>query len=67
MARCMRKRVSFKAHGKRVTFMARKGACGHPKTKAQRNIAAAGRACTGEGKVGGAKRTRCLKSWFRKH
>jgi hypothetical protein len=37
-----------------------------PKTKAQKKIAAAGRACAGTGKIGGASRTKCLRDFFRK-
>lgn len=45
---------SFKAHK-----------CG-AKTKAQKKIAAAGRACAGTGKIGGKARSACLRKFFRK-
>jgi hypothetical protein len=37
-----------------------------PKTKAQKKIAAAGRACAGTGKIGGKARNSCLRGFFRK-
>ena len=62
--RCKKKTVSFKAGRKTVKFKAR-SSCG-AKYPAQRKLAAAAKACAGEGKIGGKQRSSCLRKALRK-